>query len=150
MFLFSILGPLRKRRQYKLEKKKVFAKTRTGKSVKSFSYMITHALVVEKKLTSSTECKCVFLEVAPPKLIKEVLQGNTKNSRRASVLCYGSSQSHPIKIDVTISIGINCGKQFWLCSFNQGQLEKGSDREIVCGNVLKKPKVPQKLVQSPF
>lgn len=84
------------------------------------------------------ECKCVFLEVAPPKLIKEVLQGNTKNSRRASVLRYGSSQSHPIKIDVTISIGINCGKQFWLCSFNQGQLEKGNDREIVCGNVSEK------------
>lgn len=90
-------------------KKKVFAKTRTGKSVKSFWYMITYTLVVEK---TCLECKCVFLEVAPPKLIKEVLQGNTKNSRRASVLRYGSSQSHPIKIDVTISIGINCGKQF--------------------------------------
>ena len=54
----------------------------------------------------------MFLVVAPPKLIKEVLQGNTKNSRRASVLRYGSSQSHPIKIDVTISIDINFEKQF--------------------------------------
>ena len=147
MFLFSILGRLRKKRQYKLEKKKYLRKRVLESLSKAFGIWLLILWLWKK---TCLECKCVFLEVAPPKLIKEVLQGNTKNSRRASVLRYGSSQSHPIKIDVTISIGINCGKQFWLCSFNQGQLEKGNDREIVVMFLKKPPEVPQKLVQSPF